>query len=188
MQTLTCILISWRHFTAFCRKIIILGLIGLHLWDINYFIFDVGSMIVGAMFIGAMNIGAKIVGAMRRPRLHHHSDPINPLDILSRTIFSGCRRISYFSDVKYFTAIGGPSVSLRVKSVRNQHIYLQKKWDTFENSKFHDFSMTFCKSFIASNMNIHYDVTGLLTVVWRSELIAHIRDIQESAGSRQLDR
>ena len=61
----------------------------------------------------------------------------------------------------------------------------------------------------ASNMNIHYDVTGLLTVVWRShsgqivraawicqgggggegsELVAHIRDIQESAGSRQLDR
>ena len=58
----------------------------------------------------------------------------------------------------------------------------------------------------ASNMNIHYDVTGLLTVVWRShsgqiiwpagveqgrggsELIAHIRDIKESAGSRQLDR
>ena len=44
-------------------------------------------------------------------------------------------------------------------------------------------------------MNIHYAVTGLLTVVWRShseltreeggsELIAHIRDIQESAGSR----
>ena len=48
----------------------------------------------------------------------------------------------------------------------------------------------------ASNMNIHYDVTGLLTVVWRSnqvrlfglpelareeggsELKAHIRDIQ----------
>ena len=58
----------------------------------------------------------------------------------------------------------------------------------------------------ASNMNIHYDVTGLQTVVWRShsgqivwpagveqgsgvsELIAHIRDIKESAGSRQLDR
>ena len=58
----------------------------------------------------------------------------------------------------------------------------------------------------ASIMNIHYDVTGLLTVVWRShsgqivwpagaglgrggsELIAHIRDIKESAGSRQLDR
>ena len=60
-------------------------------------------------------------------------------------------------------------MSLRVKSVRNQHIYLQKKWDTFENSKFHDFPMTFCKSFTASNMNIHYDVTGLLTVVWRSE-------------------
>ena len=52
----------------------------------------------------------------------------------------------------------------------------------------------------ASNRNIHYDVTGLLTVVWRShsgqivgqggggsELIAHIRDIQESAGSRQLN-
>ena len=51
-------------------------------------------------------------------------------------------------------------------------------------------------------MNIHYDVTGLLTVVWRSHsglqelgreeggsiLIAHIRDIKESAGSRQLDR
>ena len=55
-------------------------------------------------------------------------------------------------------------------------------------------------------MNIHYDVTGLLTVVWGvtqvrlfglpelareeggSELIAHIRDIQESVGSRQLDR
>ena len=55
-------------------------------------------------------------------------------------------------------------------------------------------------------MNIHYDVTGLLTVVWRShpgqivwavsigqggggsELIAHIHDIQESASSRQLDR
>ena len=49
----------------------------------------------------------------------------------------------------------------------------------------------------ASNTNIHYDVTGLLTVVWRShsdqidrvawigqggsELIAHIRDIQEIA-------
>ena len=136
MQTLTCILISWRHFTAFCRKIIILSLIGLHLWNIKYFIFDVGSMIVGAMIIGAMNIGAKIVGAMivgamRRPRLHHHSDPIYPLDILSRTIFSGCRRVSYFSDVKYFTAIGRPSVSLCVKSVRNQHIYLQKKCDTF---------------------------------------------------------
>ena len=54
----------------------------------------------------------------------------------------------------------------------------------------------------ASNMNIHYDVTGLLTVVCRShsgqivwpvgvgvsELIAHIRDIKESADSRQLDR
>ena len=64
----------------------------------------------------------------------------------------------------------------------------------------------------ASIMNIHYDVTGLLTVVWRShsgqivwpagvgqgrggggggggsELTAHIRDIKESAGSRQLDR
>ena len=60
----------------------------------------------------------------------------------------------------------------------------------------------------ASNMNIHYDVTGLLTVVWRShsvrlsglqqlgreeggggsELIAHIRDIKESVCSRQLDR
>ena len=58
----------------------------------------------------------------------------------------------------------------------------------------------------ASYMNTHYDVIGLLTVVWRShsgqivwpqelgreeggsELIAHIRDIQESAGSRQLDR
>ena len=47
-------------------------------------------------------------------------------------------------------------------------------------------------------MNIHYDVTGLLTVVWRSQelgreeggsiLIAHIRGIKESAGSRQLDR
>ena len=55
-------------------------------------------------------------------------------------------------------------------------------------------------------MNIHYDVTDLLTVVWRSHsgqivwpagvgqgrggsiLIAHIRDIKESAGSRQLDR
>ena len=54
-------------------------------------------------------------------------------------------------------------------------------------------------------MNTHYDVTGLLTVVWwshsgmfglpklageegGSELIAHIHDIQESAGSRQLDR
>ena len=57
-------------------------------------------------------------------------------------------------------------------------------------------------------MNISYDVTGLLTIVWRShsgqivwpagvsqgrggggsELIAHIRDIQEAAGSRQLDR
>ena len=58
----------------------------------------------------------------------------------------------------------------------------------------------------ASIMNIHYDVTGLLTVVWGShsgqivwlagvgqgrggsELIAHIPDIEESAGSRQLDR
>ena len=55
-------------------------------------------------------------------------------------------------------------------------------------------------------MNIHYDVTGLLTVVWshtqvrlsglqelgREEggykLIVHIRDIKESVGSRQLDR
>ena len=50
-------------------------------------------------------------------------------------------------------------------------------------------------------MNIHYDVTGLLTVVWRSHsgqivreeggsiFIAHIiRDIKESARSRQLDR
>ena len=53
-------------------------------------------------------------------------------------------------------------------------------------------------------MNIHYDVTGLLTVVCHtqvrffglpelakeeggSELIAHIHDIQESAVSRQLD-
>ena len=58
----------------------------------------------------------------------------------------------------------------------------------------------------ASIMNIHYDVTGWLTVVWRSHSgqivwpagvgqgrggskhIAHIRDIKESAGSRQLDR
>ena len=52
-------------------------------------------------------------------------------------------------------------------------------------------------------MNIHYDVTGLLSAVWKvnlsglSELareeggrilIAHIHDIQESAGSKQLDR
>ena len=58
------------------------------------------------------------------------------------------------------------------------------------------------KGGVASIMNIHYDVTGSLTVVWRShsgqielgreeggfELIAHIRDIKESAGSRQLDR
>ena len=35
----------------------------------------------------------------------------------------------------------------------------------------------------ANNLNIHYEVTSLLTV-----LIAHMRDIQESAGSRQLDR
>ena len=59
----------------------------------------------------------------------------------------------------------------------------------------------------ASNMNIHYDVIGLLTVVWRShsgQIVCaawigqggggfwthstYIRDIQESAGSRQLDR
>ena len=58
----------------------------------------------------------------------------------------------------------------------------------------------------AGSMNIHYDVTGLLTVAWRShsgeivwaawigqdgggsELIAHIRVIQECACSRQLDR
>ena len=51
----------------------------------------------------------------------------------------------------------------------------------------------------ANNMNIHYDVTGLLTPVWRSHsklareedgsvLIAHMRDNLESAGSRQLDR
>ena len=55
-------------------------------------------------------------------------------------------------------------------------------------------------------MNILCDVTGLLTVVWSShsgqivwaalivqrgggsELIAHTRVIQESAGSRKLDR
>ena len=55
-------------------------------------------------------------------------------------------------------------------------------------------------------MNIHYGVTGLLSTVWKvtqvslsgsSELareeggrilIAHMRDMKESAGSRQLDR
>ena len=56
-------------------------------------------------------------------------------------------------------------------------------------------------------MNIHYDVTGLLTVVRRShsgQIVwpagvgqgrgvfythsTYIRDIKESAGSRQLDR
>ena len=53
---------------------------------------------------------------------------------------------------------------------------------------------------VASNMNIHYDVTGLLTVVRRSPsgqivredegsvLIAHMHDIQGSVGNRQLDR
>ena len=58
-------------------------------------------------------------------------------------------------------------------------------------------------------MKIHYDVTGLLSAVWKVTLrstclsylswpgrggggsrilIAHMRDIQESAGSRKLDR
>ena len=56
-------------------------------------------------------------------------------------------------------------------------------------------------------MNIQYDVTGLITSVWKVTLrstclgclswptrrggrvrIAHTRDINESAGSRQLDR
>ena len=55
-------------------------------------------------------------------------------------------------------------------------------------------------------MNIHHDVIGLLTAVWKVTfrssrlgcpswpgrrggrvLIAHMRDIKESAGSRQLD-
>ena len=58
----------------------------------------------------------------------------------------------------------------------------------------------------ASNMNIHYDVTGLLMQCGGhpqvrlfglhelaredggSELKAHRRDIQKSTGSRQLDR
>ena len=59
----------------------------------------------------------------------------------------------------------------------------------------------------ASNMNIHHDVTGLLSAVWKVTLrsaclgrlswparrggcifIAHMRDIKESASSRQLDR
>ena len=62
----------------------------------------------------------------------------------------------------------------------------------------------------ASNKIIHYEVTGLLIAVWKfilselSELareeggggvglithmrIVHMRDIEESAGSRQLDR
>ena len=53
-------------------------------------------------------------------------------------------------------------------------------------------------------MNIHYDVTSLLSAVWKGTLlsglselareeggrilIAHMRDITESAGIRQLDR
>ena len=56
-------------------------------------------------------------------------------------------------------------------------------------------------------MNIHYDVSGLLSAVWKVTLrstclgclswpgrsggrilIAHMRDIKESAGSRQIDR
>ena len=56
----------------------------------------------------------------------------------------------------------------------------------------------------ANNMNIHYDVTSLLSAVCKVTLrssclklareeggrilIAHMRDIQEFAGSRQLDR
>ena len=59
----------------------------------------------------------------------------------------------------------------------------------------------------ASNMNIHYDVTGLLSAVWKVTLrstslgclswpgrrggrilIAHMRDSKESVGTRQLDR
>ena len=60
----------------------------------------------------------------------------------------------------------------------------------------------------ASNMNIHYDVTGLLSAVWKVTLrstcqhrfpvlaeggggrilIVHMRDIKDSADSRQLDR
>ena len=128
----------------------------LYLLNIKYVIFDVGAMIfgaivVGAMIVGAISVKAMIVGAMivramivgamivgtmivrgmKRPLLHHHSDPIYPLYILSRTIFSVCRRVSYFSDVKYFTAIGGLSVSLCVKSVRNQHIFLQKQCEAF---------------------------------------------------------
>ena len=56
-------------------------------------------------------------------------------------------------------------------------------------------------------MNIHYDVTGLLSAVWKVTLrstclgrlswpgsrggyilVAHMRDIKKSAGTRQLDR
>ena len=59
----------------------------------------------------------------------------------------------------------------------------------------------------ASNINLHYDVTGLLTAVRKATrrstclgclswpgrrggrvLIAHMRDIKESAASRHLDR
>ena len=40
----------------------------------------------------------------------------------------------------------------------------------------------------ASNMNIHYDVTGLLSAVWKVTLRSHMGDIKESASTRQLDR
>ena len=51
-------------------------------------------------------------------------------------------RVSYFLFIKYFTAIGGLPVSLCVKSIGNQHIFLKRNGiDIYKNSKFHDFSI-----------------------------------------------
>ena len=62
---------------------------------------------------------------------------------------NGYRKFLTLSHVKYFTAIGGLPVSLCVKSVGNQHIFLNGNVkDIYINSKFHDFPMTFCQIFI----------------------------------------
>ena len=59
---------------------------------------------------------------------------------------SGCEE--YFLNVKYL------SVSLCVKTVRNQHIFPPKNMrDICEKSKFHDFSMTFCQIFISHDFS-----------------------------------
>ena len=60
--------------------------------------------------------------------------------------------LNHFLHVKYFTAISGLPVSLCVKSVGTQHIFLKRNvMDIYENSKSHDFSMTFCQIFIFHN-------------------------------------